>query len=82
MSQEVVASHLHISRQTLSKYESDLSMPDMKMILKMAEFFDVSLLDILGIEEENSKDSIGVSIVSLCVPFTSTISINHYISGL
>lgn len=52
------------------------------MILKMAEFFDVSLLDILGIEEENSKDSIGVSIVSLCVPFTSTISINHYISGL
>lgn len=28
-------------------------MTDMKIVLKMAEFFDVSILDILGIEEEN-----------------------------
>ena len=38
LSQEELASALHVSRQTISKWESDLSLPDMKMMLSISRF--------------------------------------------
>lgn len=39
MSQEELANQLHVSRQTISKWESDLSLPDMKTMLDISDFF-------------------------------------------
>lgn len=55
LSQEEMAKSLYVSRQTISKWESDLSLPDMKTILLINELYHVSISDLLGISEE--KDS-------------------------
>lgn len=55
MSQEEVAVHLNVVRQTISKYESGLSVPDANMIIKMAELFEVPVTQILGIEIDDNQ---------------------------
>ena len=43
MSQEDLAHKLDISRQSVSKWESGLSMPDLDNVIKLSEMFNVSL---------------------------------------
>lgn len=55
MSQEELAEKLGVSRQSISKWESAQTVPDLKRILGMAELFEVStdtlLRDDMGLEE-------------------------------
>lgn len=57
-SQEDVAKRLNISRQTVSKWESDLSLPDMKMMLDIAALYNISITELLGIDDGERNDSI------------------------
>ena len=43
MSQENLANKLNISRQSISKWESGQSMPDMDNLIKLSEIFEVNL---------------------------------------
>lgn len=52
MSQEELATELHVVRQTVSKWEKGLSVPDAHMLLRMAQVLDVSINEILGTEEQ------------------------------
>ena len=49
-SQEELASHLNVSRQSVSKWESGMSIPDMNKIIGMSHLFGVST-DYLLIDE-------------------------------
>ncbi len=53
MSQEELAARLNVVRQTVSKWEQNLSVPDSDMLVKLAEVFGVSVGTLLG--EENTK---------------------------
>lgn len=57
MSQEELALKLNVVRQTISKWEQNLSVPDSEMLIKLAEVFDVSVSSLLGetVEETNTK---------------------------
>ena len=57
MSQQNLADKLSISRQTISKWESDQSLPDLDTLLKMSELFNVSIAYIVGVEEDNKSIS-------------------------
>lgn len=50
MSQEELAEKLHVSRQTLSKWEMGESLPDIEKCRLMAEIFGVSLDDLVNYE--------------------------------
>lgn len=56
-SQETLASQLNVVRQTISKWEKGISVPDAYMLEQMAELFEVPVSDLLGnnIEEENAS---------------------------
>lgn len=54
MSQEDLADRLNISRQTLSKYETGESLPDIEKCKAIANIFDVSLDDLVNYESEES----------------------------
>ena len=58
--QEELASRLKVVRQTVSKWEKGLSVPDAEMLLKIAEEFEVSVSGLLGakIEDEQSKSDV------------------------
>ncbi len=51
-SQEELAQQLSVSRQSVSKWESGASMPDLDKILKMSEIFGVSTDTLLKEEME------------------------------
>ena len=48
MTQEVLAEKLHIVRQTVSKWEKGLSVPDSEMLVTLAEVFEVPVSELLG----------------------------------
>lgn len=76
LSQEELAEKLHVSRQTVSRWENNSSQPDIDSILAISNLFMVSTDYILGKEEEIiSKDnnniffiSFGIIIIGMVFP--------------
>ena len=54
LSQEELADRLNISRQTLSKYETGESLPDIEKCKSIADIFGVSLAELVNYESEDS----------------------------
>lgn len=46
--QEELAVRLHVVRQTVSKWEKGLSVPDAETLIRLAEIFEVSVNELLG----------------------------------
>jgi len=57
-SQEEVAVRLSVVRQTVSKWEKGLSVPDAEMLVKISEMFEVSVSQLLGAKIEG-KHNVG-----------------------
>ena len=55
MTQEQLAEKLNVSRQTISKWESDSTSPDLESIVKISRIFHVSLEDLMKINLHNRK---------------------------
>ena len=58
LSQEELSIKLHVVRQTVSKWESGLSVPDAEMLIRISEILETSVNEILGesIEEKEKND--------------------------
>lgn len=48
VSQQELADHLNISRQTISKWELGKSLPDLENVIRLAEYFNISVDILLG----------------------------------
>ena len=48
LSQEELAERLHVVRQTISKWEKGLSVPDADMLIKLSEIFETSVSQLLS----------------------------------
>ena len=63
VSQSTVAEHLNISRQSISKWENNSSYPDLDNLVRLSEYNEVTVEDLLKekkkkkkkIEENNEK---------------------------
>lgn len=56
LTQEELAIRVNVVRQTVSKWEKGLSVPDAELLQKIADVLDVSVSQLLGREEEPEKD--------------------------
>ena len=56
MTQEELASRLHVVRQTVSKWEKGLSVPDAELLIRLAEVLEVSVAQLLGAEAETATE--------------------------
>lgn len=56
LTQEELAIRVNVVRQTVSKWEKGLSVPDADMLQKIAEVLEISVSQLLGREEEPEKD--------------------------
>ena len=54
MSQEDLAEKLSVVRQTISKWERGLSVPDAEMVIKIADLFNVPVSELLGMETQTA----------------------------
>ena len=59
-SQEELATRLHVVRQTISKWEKNLSVPDADTFIRLAVVLEVSVSELLGakIENENAASDV------------------------
>ena len=67
-SQETLAQQLNVVRQTVSKWEKGLSVPDAEMLEKMADLFGVSVSELLGSripDAEPTTDSVAEQLAIL-----------------
>lgn len=58
LSQEELSVKLNVVRQTISKWETGLSVPDAEMLVKISNYFNIPVSTILGenIEEKKQND--------------------------
>lgn len=59
LSQEQVALQVHVTRQTVSKWEKGLSVPDAETLIKLSETFNVSVSKLIGETVEEKNISLG-----------------------
>lgn len=55
LSQEEFANEIDVTRQTVSKWELGVSTPDMDKLMQMANFFGISVDDLVNSEDATSK---------------------------
>ena len=53
ITQEALAEILQVSGRTVSRWETGSNMPDISLLIKIAEFFDVSILEIINGERKS-----------------------------
>ena len=61
-SQEILADKLNVSRQTISKWESGITTPELEKIILLSEIFNISIDELIGKEkpdkpEKNEEDN-------------------------
>lgn len=66
ISQEEMAVKLNVVRQTVSKWEKGLSVPDADVLIRMANLLDVPVSRLLGVEiESNNNDNLSEELARL-----------------
>ena len=67
LSQEELAGRLHVTRQTISKWENALSVPDAELLLRLAEELEVPVSRLLGgpVEDEPAPDQVAAHLAEL-----------------
>lgn len=55
LTQEQIAEQLNVSGRTVSRWETGGNMPDIRMLVELAEFFDVSIPEIIDGERKSEK---------------------------
>lgn len=56
LTQEELAARLNVVRQTVSKWEKGLSVPDAEMLQKIAEVLETNVSQLLGAQTLNEKE--------------------------
>ena len=69
-SQEQLATRLNVVRQTISKWEKGISVPDAELLIQLAEVLDVEVSELLGkkieiAEGQNEKDILASELAKL-----------------
>lgn len=67
MSQVELANGLHVSKQCVSNWENDNILPSVEMLVRIAQFFNVSTDALLGLETQHS----------VCVDGLTDVEIDH-----
>ena len=65
--QEELAIKIHVVRQTISKWEKGLSVPDADMLSKLADVLEINVSELLGseIKEETDKNEIAKQLAKI-----------------
>ena len=67
LSQEELAGRLHVVRQTVSKWEKGLSVPDAELLVRLAEELDTTVTALLGpaLPQEVEPDAVAAQLAAI-----------------
>lgn len=69
LTQEQLAEKLGVSRRTVSRWETGSNMPDLDILVEMADYYDVDLRELFDGERRSGKMNKEVEGVTLGIPF-------------
>ena len=55
MTQEQLAEHFYVSSRTVSRWETGRNMPDVEMLIELADFYDVEIREIIDGERKSEN---------------------------
>lgn len=55
ITQEQLAEHFNVSRRTVSRWETGSNLPDLDILIEMADYYDVDLRELLDGERKSEK---------------------------
>lgn len=55
LTQEQLAEQFHVSRRTVSRWETGNNLPDLDILMEMADYYDVELRELLDGERKSEK---------------------------
>ena len=55
LTQEQLAEHFHVSSRTISRWETGSNMPDVEMLIEIADFYDVDIREIIDGERKSES---------------------------
>ena len=55
LTQEQLAEHFYVSSRTVSRWETGSNMPDVEMLIELADFYDVDLREIIDGERKSEN---------------------------
>ena len=61
LSQGDLADRLDVSRQSISKWENNMAIPDLDKLIKLSDIFEVSLDELVGREEFERNTNVAIS---------------------
>ena len=70
ITQDELASHIGVSKASVSKWETGQSFPDITFLPKLAAFFNIIMDELMGYEPQMSKEDIRKLYLSLSSDFT------------
>ena len=65
ISQEVLADQIGVSRQAVSKWESEQSMPDLEKIILLSDYFETTTDQIGRLQRHHARLAIGQLVVAV-----------------
>lgn len=54
--QETLAEKLHVTRQTISKWERGMAVPDAEMLLRLSDALEAQVTELLGVPAEEKQE--------------------------
>lgn len=57
MTQEQLAEHFYVSSRTVSRWETGRNMPDLDMLIELADFYDIEIREIIDGERKSENDN-------------------------
>ena len=66
LTQEQMADIFHVSPQAVSRWENGITYPDIEMLPSLADFFNISVDDLLGIDIKKKEERIEEIINQIC----------------
>ena len=55
LTQEQLAEHFYVSSRTVSRWETGSNMPDVEMLIELADFYDVDIREIIDGERKSEN---------------------------
>lgn len=75
MTQEELADKLHVSRQTISKWETDIATPDIDNVIAICLIFEISTDELLTdlVKSQTKKKTVITDIITIAILMIGTI---------
>ena len=82
LTQEQLAEHFYVSSRTISRWETGSNMPDVNMLIELADFYDVDIREIIdGERKSESMDNETKDTLKRVAEYSNKLLIKNIISG-